>query len=88
MRKLFALLLIFSLAAFTVNTVSAQEGDTTTQQTQDAGDSMEDMEDESAAAAESMTVIDEGEAPTMFQVLKKNFIDGDWKFSQINYLKK
>lgn len=94
MRKLFALLLIFSLAAFTVNTVSAQEGDTTTQQTQDAGEAiegavedagnaMDEMADDAAAAAESMTVIDEGEAPTMFQVLKKNFIDGDWKFMSL-----
>jgi biopolymer transport protein ExbB len=85
MRKLFALLLIFSLAAFTVNTVSAQE--TATEQIQesaeDAGNAMEEMADDAAAAAESMTTVDEGEAPTMFQVLKKNFIDGDWKFMSL-----
>ncbi|WP_367390879.1 MotA/TolQ/ExbB proton channel family protein [Lewinella sp. LCG006] len=98
MRKLFALLLIFSLAAFTVNTVSAQEDQTATEQIQDAaedagqaiegavedaGDAMEEMVDDAAAAAESMTTVDEGEAPTMFQVLKKNFIDGDWKFMSL-----
>ncbi|WP_020534586.1 MotA/TolQ/ExbB proton channel family protein [Lewinella cohaerens] len=98
MRKLFALLLIFSLAASTVNTVSAQEDQTATEQIQeaaedagdaigeaaeDAGDAIEEVVDEAAAAAESMTTIDEGEAPTMFQVLKKNFIDGDWKFMSL-----
>ena len=87
MRKLFALLLIFSLAAFTVNTVSAQEDQTATEQIQDAaedaGQAIEEVVDDAAAIAESMTTIDEGEAPTMFQVLKKNFIDGDWQFMSL-----
>ncbi|RMF02704.1 MAG: MotA/TolQ/ExbB proton channel family protein, partial [Bacteroidetes bacterium] len=29
------------------------------------------------------TTVSEGEGPTMFQVLKKNFIDGDWKFMSL-----
>jgi biopolymer transport protein ExbB len=84
MRKLFALLLVFSLAAFTVNTVSAQEDTTSTEQLeQDVDNTTDEMEQEAENAASMTTVEEEGEAPTMFQVLKKNFIDGDWKFMSL-----
>ena len=96
MRKLFALLLVLSVAVFTVNTVQAQDGDqTATEQVEeaagdaaeaveetaaDAAEAVEEMADDAAAAVEDATTISEGEGTTMFQVLKKNFISGYWKF--------
>ncbi len=90
MRKLFTLLLIFNVMVFTVNTVSAQ--DNAEQMEQEAVDSIAAAEEAAAAAAaeeeaaaaaaraaEEATVV-EVEAPTMFQVLKKNYIDGGWFF--------
>lgn len=96
MRKLFALLLVLSVAVFTVNTVQAQEAEepATEQMEGDATDAGEEaaeeaapaeemVEEEAPAAPEATTTVSEGEAPTMFQVLKKNFIDGDWKFMSL-----
>lgn len=88
MRKLFALLLVLSVAVFTVNTVNAQDGDqTTTEQMEEAVDNaaeaVEEVAEDAAAAVQEATTVSEGEAPTMFQVLKKNFIDGDWKFMSL-----
>jgi len=90
MRKLFTLLLIFNVMVFTVNTVSAQND--AEQMEQEAVDSIAAAEEAAAAAAaaeaeaaaaaaaaEEATVV-EAEAPTMFQVLKKNYIDGGWFF--------
>jgi len=45
-----------------------------------ASDAMDAVEEAAENAVEAATVVEEGEAPTMFQVLKKNFIDGDWTF--------
>ncbi len=96
MRKLFALLLVLSVAVFTVNTVQAQdaeepateqmEGEATEagdEATEEAAPAEEMVEEEAPAAPEATTTVSEGEAPTMFQVLKKNFIDGDWKFMSL-----
>jgi biopolymer transport protein ExbB len=87
MRKLFALLLIFSVAVFTVTTVNAQEETSTPEPMTTSADSaaaaVEEAADDAAAAVEAATTVSEGEAPTMFQVLKKNFIDGDWKFMSL-----
>jgi biopolymer transport protein ExbB len=84
MRKLFAMLLILSVAVFTVNTVNAQEETPVTDAVENAADTTAGAVEE---AAETVTTtiaeVDEGEAPTMFQVLKKNFIDGDWKFMSL-----
>lgn len=88
MRKLFTLLLIFNVMVFTVNTVSAQND--AEQMEQQATDSIAAAEEAAAevaaaeaaaaeAAAKEATVV-EAEAPTMFQVLKKNYIDGGWFF--------
>ncbi len=79
MRKLFAMLLILSVAVFTVNTVNAQADTSVTQ----AVDAPADAVDEAAETTTTIAEVDEGEAPTMFQVLKKNFIDGDWKFMSL-----
>jgi biopolymer transport protein ExbB len=48
-----------------------------------AAAAVEEAADDAAAAVEAATTVSEGEAPTMFQVLKKNFIDGDWKFMSL-----
>ena len=85
MRKLIALLLVLGLAVFSGNFVYAQDGDTDTTAT-------EQMEDTTAAEAEvappvepeaPATSSDEEEASeeqSCYQVLKKYFIDGDWRF--------
>ncbi len=95
MRKLLALLLIFNMTVFTVSTVSAQDDQSVTEQVGEAiEDGAEAVGDAAESAVEAVeeaveevvdnattaTMVDEGDAPTMFQVLKKNFIDGDWTF--------
>jgi len=85
MRKLIALLLVLGLAVFSGNFVYAQDGDTDTTAT-------EQMEDTTTAAEAEVDPI-EPEAPAAdadeaeagaeqsgYQVLKKYFIDGDWRF--------
>ena len=87
MRKLLALLLVIGLAVFSANVAYAQE-DTT------ADDSMEQMEEAADTAAAAMEE-DMAEDPAMaddgdveegaaqmsgYQILKKYFIDGDWRF--------
>lgn len=78
MRKLFALLLVLSLA-FAANAVYAQEAtsDTTTEQVAD-----EATTEEVAPADEATLAPAEEEVPQVsgFQLLKKYFIDGDWRF--------
>ena len=85
MRKLIALLLVLGLAVFSGNFVYAQDGDTDTTAT-------EQMEDTTTAAEADVDPI-EPESPAVdageeeagaeqsgYQVLKKYFIDGDWRF--------
>ena len=87
MRKLLALLLVIGLAVFSANVAYAQE-DTT------ADESMEQMEEAADTAAAAMEE-DMAEDPAMaddadveeggaqlsgYQILKKYFIDGDWRF--------
>ena len=92
MRKLFTLLLIFNVMVITVNTVSAQNDaeqvetvdeaaavDSIAAAEEAAAAAAEEEAAAAAAAAEEATVV-EAEAPTMFQVLKKNYIDGGWFF--------
>ena len=83
MRKLLALLLVFSLAVTTATNIAyAQEDTTATEEVaadSAATEEMAPMEEEPAAeqvAAEA----DEAEQLSGFQILKKYFIDGDWKF--------
>jgi biopolymer transport protein ExbB len=106
MRKLFALLLLVSVAVFAVNPVSAQDYQSGAEETEEmvdqageetmddaaeaAGEAADDAEEAAEEAAETTTeaaqeatTVSEGEGPTMFQVLKKNFIDGDWKFMSL-----
>ena len=93
MRKLFALLLVLCVAVFTVNTVNAQEGETATEQMEEAVDNTVDAVEEAAdntvdaveeaAQDVSTTTVVEEEGPSMFQVLKKNFIDGGWAFMSL-----
>lgn len=85
MRKLLALLLVFNVAVFTVNTVSAQESDAeqvenVVEEAAAAAEEAVDVVEETPPPAPTTMIEEEGEAPTMFQVLKKNYIDGDWKF--------
>ncbi|MCB0583984.1 MAG: MotA/TolQ/ExbB proton channel family protein [Phaeodactylibacter sp.] len=87
MRKLIALLLVFGLAVYSGNFVYAQGEDEGGQQgtEQMDADSMaqeeaapaEQPEPEPAPAAEEETA---GEPQSGYQVLKKYFIDGDWRF--------
>jgi biopolymer transport protein ExbB len=84
MRKLIALLLVLGLAVFSGNFVYAQDGDTDTTAT-------EQMEDTTTAAEAEVDPIEpeapvdeageeEGAEQSGYQVLKKYFIDGDWRF--------
>ena len=97
MRKLFALLLVLSVAVFTVNTVQAQDAEQpATEQMEEGTDAeaageeaaeeeapVEEAPVEEAAPAESSSTVVEEDGPTMFQVLKKNFIDGGWSFMSL-----
>jgi biopolymer transport protein ExbB len=79
MRKLFALLLVFSLAIFSVSTVYAQDEavDTTEQEAVD--------EAAQPAAEEVAEPAEEEAAPEAsgFQVLKEKFIEGGWSFMSL-----
>jgi len=68
MRKLLALLLVLSLAVFSGTAVYAQDDATTTTETA------------AQAQADDAATLDADEGPTGYQVLKKYFIDGDWRF--------
>ena len=83
MRKLIALLLVFGLAVFSGNFVYAQDasGD------QEGTEQMDATADEQAAPAEQpepepAPAAEEAadEPQSGYQVLKKYFIDGDWRF--------
>ena len=84
MRKLLALLLVFSLAVTTANVAYAQEESdtTTTEETVDtsAAEEAAPAEEEVAPADNAALAADEPEQLSGFQILKKYFIDGDWKF--------
>lgn len=84
MRKLIALLLVFGLVVFSGNFVYAQDAEGGDQAGTEQVDSAaveeaapaEEPEPEPAPAAEETT-----EAPQSgYQLLKKYFIDGDWRF--------
>jgi len=86
MRKLIALLLVLGVAVFSGNFVYAQDTDNTgTEQMEEGTDSVtadeavveaEDPEPVAPAAADE----EEEETQSGYQVLKKYFIDGDWRF--------
>jgi biopolymer transport protein ExbB len=83
MRKLLALLLVFSLAVTTATNIAyAQEETTATEEVAaDSAATEEAAPAEAPAAAEQVAAeADEAEPLSGFQVLKKYFIDGDWKF--------
>jgi biopolymer transport protein ExbB len=91
MRKLFALLLILGLVAFSAQPVHAQDEPTATEEVEQAGEAMEAEAEQAAAemeaaaesaasevAAETEEVAAEAEGG--YQLLKRYFIDGDWRF--------
>ena len=83
MRKLIALLLVLGMALFSSNFVYAQEGaeEQTGQTEATAEEAQEEAQEEAAPApAAPAAEEEEGEAPSGYQVLKKYFIDGDWRF--------
>ncbi|GAB5550988.1 MAG: MotA/TolQ/ExbB proton channel family protein [Saprospiraceae bacterium] len=81
MRKLLALLLVFSLAVSTANIAYAQEDTTATEEmTSDSASTEEAAAPMEEAANEVAIAADETEQLSGFQVLKKYFIDGDWRF--------
>ena len=85
MRKLIALLLILGLAVFSSNFVYAQEGadPQSGEQAQAQADSMPAEEAAPAPAPEEQpaAAATEEEAPQSgYQLLKKYFIEGDWRF--------
>ncbi len=97
MRKLFALLLILGLVAFSAQPVHAQDepaAEEVEQAAAEAGDAMEAAADSAAAAAEEMEAGAEETATAVaaeteevaeeaeggYQLLKRYFIDGDWRF--------
>jgi biopolymer transport protein ExbB len=78
MRKLIALLLVLGMALFSSNFVYAQEGaEGQAGQTEATAD---EPQEEAAPAPVAPAAEEEGEAPSGYQVLKKYFIDGDWRF--------
>ncbi|NRB61518.1 MAG: MotA/TolQ/ExbB proton channel family protein [Saprospiraceae bacterium] len=84
MRKLLALLLIMGLAVFSANVAYAQDADTTSMEADTAAAedaAMDEMAEEPAAPAADDAGV-ESTAPSLsgYQILKKYFIDGDWRF--------
>ena len=83
MRKLLTLLLVIGLAVFSANVAYAQEEVDTTEQMEEAADTaaaaMDDMA-EQPAAADDAGAEEAGASLTGYQILKKYFIDGDWRF--------
>ncbi|HMQ49956.1 MAG TPA: MotA/TolQ/ExbB proton channel family protein [Saprospiraceae bacterium] len=84
MRNLLALLLAFGLMVISGNFVYAQDGESQEQATDTTASTEQAPAEEPQPEAEATPVAsgdeDEGEAPGGFQVLKKYFIDGDWRF--------
>jgi len=81
MRKLLALLLIMGLAVFSANVSYAQDSDTTSMEEADtSGAAMEEMAEEPAVPADEMAVEETSANLSGYQILKKYFIDGDWRF--------
>ncbi|TAK41518.1 MAG: MotA/TolQ/ExbB proton channel family protein [Saprospiraceae bacterium] len=82
MRKLLTLILVFGLVTFSSNTILAQNGQDSTQQT--ATDDSTQATVDNAATTQPAATADEGdaapEAATGFQVLKEKFIQGGWGF--------
>jgi biopolymer transport protein ExbB len=85
MRKLIALLLVLGLAVFSGNFVYAQDGDTDTTATEQMEDTTTAAEAEVDPIEPESPAVDAGEEEagaeqSGYQVLKKYFIDGDWRF--------
>lgn len=85
MRKLIALLLVLGLAVFSGNFVYAQDGDTDTTATEQMEDTTTTAEAEVDPIEPEAPVDEAGEEEagaeqSGYQVLKKYFIDGDWRF--------
>ena len=88
MRKLIALLLVLGVAVFSGNFVYAQDANDSEAQEQvedtTAAEEAPAVEEEPAPAPEpeatTSTASEEGSSPSGYQVLKKYFIDGDWRF--------
>ncbi|MCB9081571.1 MAG: MotA/TolQ/ExbB proton channel family protein [Lewinellaceae bacterium] len=87
MQKLFALLLILGLAVFATNAVYAQETTDATEQVDTSAAATDDASAEEAPAEEMAPVAapaeDAGSDLSGYQILKKYFIDGDWRFMSI-----
>ncbi len=80
MRKLLALLLIMGLAVFSANVSYAQDDTTSMEEADTSGAAMEEMAEEPAAPADDMAVEETSANLSGYQILKKYFIDGDWRF--------
>ncbi len=92
MRQLFALLLIMTLAAFSAETVYAQDTQTDVEQAADsaaaaveeaaetAAAEMEEAAQDVSDAAADLGADAGDEAEGGYQLLKRYFIDGDWRF--------
>ena len=87
MRKLIALLLVLGLAVFSGNFVYAQDGEADTsamdtEQMEDTTNAAEAEVDpiEPDAAADDAEEEEAAAEQSGYQVLKKYFIDGDWRF--------
>ncbi len=93
MRKLLALLLVMGLVSFSLNYGFAQENENAVEEAadqmeeaaEDAAEAVETTVDEAAQSAENAMDAVEEEAAQLsgFQILKKYFIDGDWRFMSL-----
>ncbi len=79
MKKLFTLLLMCTLAVFSGSSAFAQNDDVTTNEQSFA---IEQTTDVTTTAVTPLFSTDEGEE-TMQELLKRYFIDGDWRFMSI-----
>ena len=80
MKKLFTLLLMCTLAVFGGSSAFAQNNDVTT--TNDVSFAIEQTDQATTTATVPLSSTDEGEE-TMQELLKRYFIDGDWRFMSI-----
>lgn len=84
MRQLFALLLVLGLAVSTTTSVYAQDAAPQTEQaTTDSTAAQEEPAAEEAPAETTIAPAAPAEDVSGYQLLKKYFIDGDWRFMSL-----
>ncbi len=85
MRQLFAFLLVIGLAVSSTLSLKAQDQTAPAPEAQEVMDTTAPVEEPEAAPAPTTEIapVSEEEAVSGYQLLKKYFIDGDWRFMSL-----